>query len=108
MASDFIVVTTSVDSIEIAKHLQGLLLMQRLAACVQIAGPVESQYWWKTVLETTLEWTLVIKTKAILYEQLEAFLVDHHPYDTPEILAVPVLKGQARYLAWMDSELRLS
>ena len=77
----------------------------RLAACVQVIGPITSTYWWQGEIETAEEWLCLIKTRADLFEQLEAAIKEVHPYDVPEILAVPVVAGSEDYLAWLDSEL---
>lgn len=103
--SVYIQVTTAIDSVELAKHLQEMLLQQRLAACVQLSGPVESQYWWNGILETTLEWVLTLKTTQAFYTRIESLLLAHHPYTTPEILVTPILQGNLAYLEWIDSEL---
>lgn len=102
---DYIQVTTTVDTPEAAKLLQTAILENRLGACVQILGPIESCYWWKMMIETSLEWQLIIKTKASLYDTLELFLLKIHPYTTPQIIATPIINGNAEYLAWIDAEL---
>lgn len=95
-------VETRADAEKIAKELVGL----RLAACVQIVGPVTSSYWWKGKLEQAEEYQCVIKSRQDIYPDLEGAIKAVHPYDVPEILAMPVLSGNADYLSWLDKELR--
>jgi len=101
---DFIQVQVSIDSHEGAHALQQVLLQERAAACVQILGPISSAYWWKGRIEETQEWLCLAKTRRAEYERLEALVKDNHPYETPEILAIPVLLGNRQYLDWIDAE----
>jgi periplasmic divalent cation tolerance protein len=73
----------------------------RLAAGAQITGPVVSVFWHLGEFGTGEEWRLVLTTSAARYPELEAHLVKHHPWDNPEIVAVPVAFGAARYLEWV-------
>ena len=77
------------------------LVERRLAACVQVVGPVESRYRWEGRVETATEWLCVAKTTAERYDELEAAIGELHSYDVPEILAVPVVRGSAAYLRWL-------
>ena len=88
---------------EIGKKLADGLLGNRLAACVQ-ALPIHSAYRWKGAIQREPEILLLIKTKAALYPEVEAYLRAHHPYETPEILWLPIAAGFAGYLAWIDAE----
>lgn len=100
----FIQVTTTVatkeDAEKIAQHLVG----EKLAACVQILGPITSTYRWKGKVETASEWLCLIKTKESLYPELEKAIISLHSYETPEIVAVPIIKGSPGYLSWIDDE----
>ncbi len=95
---------TAVDSLEVAEEIARVLVAQRVAACVQVFGPVTSRYWWDGEVRTVSEWLCLIKTRADAYDRLEAALLDAHPYDTPEILAVPVERGLEGYVAWVANE----
>ena len=94
--------TTCPDS-EIGKKLADGLLENRLAACVQ-ALPIHSAYRWKGAIQREPEILLLIKTKAALYPEVEAYLRANHPYETPEIHWLPIAAGFAGYLAWIDAE----
>ena len=98
-------VSTTTEAKSSAQTIARALIEQRLAACVQIVGPITSTYRWQGEIETAEEWLCLIKTRSDLYEQLEAAIREVHPYDVPEILAVPVVAGSEDYLAWLDSGL---
>ena len=73
---------------------------------MQIVGPITSTYWWKGSIETAEEWLCLIKTSQNLYADLEKVIKEMHPYETPEIIAIPILTGSSDYLQWLDNELR--
>ncbi|MFJ3912078.1 divalent-cation tolerance protein CutA [Streptomyces vinaceus] len=93
-----------VDSAEEAAALARTAVEERLAACAQVTGPVTSVYRWQEALETSQEWQVLFKTTEAAYPALEARLTAGHPYDTPEIIATPVVRGSERYLAWVAAE----
>lgn len=101
---DAIQVMTAVDSREAAENISQRLLEARLAACVQIIGPVSSRYWWQGKIEQAEEWLCLAKTRAGLYAQVEAAIQAAHPYENPEVLAVPVSAGSAAYLEWLSAQ----
>jgi len=84
-----------------AERLARLLVEAGVAACVNVLGPVRSIYRWNGELCDDLEQQLVIKTRVGRYAALEELLRNEHPYDVPEILALPVAAGGASYLAWL-------
>ena len=104
MPDPAIIVVTQVPDRAVAADLARVLLEQRLAACVNIGAPVESIYHWRGRIETGEEIPVVIKTRSVLYSDVEAAVRKIHPYDTPEIIAIPVIDGDARYLAWITGE----
>lgn len=75
-----------------------------LAACVNRVGPLRSTYRWQGKLRDDAEFLLVIKTSPRRYPRLERRLSEIHPYDLPEIVALPVTRGSAEYLAWMGNK----
>ncbi|MCJ1677441.1 divalent cation tolerance protein CutA [Streptomyces sp. APSN-46.1] len=97
-------VLTTVDSAEVARELARDAVEARLAACAQISGPVTSVYRWKDELRSGQEWQVLLKTTEAAYPALEAALIAAHPYDTPEVIATPVVRGSADYLAWVAAE----
>lgn len=106
--SEFIQVFTAIDSESGAQNLSKVLVDKRLAACVQIVGPITSTYHWEGQVEISKEWLCLIKSKQSLYEQLEQAIKKNHPYDVPEILSLPVMDGNADYLDWLHAELKFS
>lgn len=97
-------VLTSMPDREAALALARTLVTGRLAACVSIGAPVESMYHWQGQIETAREVPVVIKTRAPLYRQVEAAIVASHPYELPEVVAVPISHGLAPYLDWIAAE----
>ena len=98
-------VSTTVESCEDASTLSRLIVEQRLGACVQVM-PCQSTYHWQGKIEESSEQKLLVKTLPGLLPELERLLCQHHPYDTPEILAIPVYWCNSDYLAWMKKELK--
>jgi periplasmic divalent cation tolerance protein len=101
----YIQVITTTETKADAQAIARAVVEKRLAGCVQIIGPITSTYWWQGEIETAEEWLCVIKSRRDLYERLEEAIREMHPYDVPEILAVPVIAGSQDYLRWLDSEL---
>jgi periplasmic divalent cation tolerance protein len=87
-----------------AERLAGVLLAQSLAACVQVGSPITSIYRWKGAVETSRERLILIKTRAELFAPVETAIRALHPYEVPEIIALPVSEGNAPYLAWLAAE----
>lgn len=90
-----------------APELARGIVEARLAACVALSGPIRSIYRWKGELQDDAETQLVIKTTRAHFTALEAHIRAHHPYEVPEILALPVVAGSAPYLAWLRTETRV-
>lgn len=103
--SDFLQVCTTVSTRGDAEALTTKLLESHLAACAHIVGPITSQYWWHGTLETATEWQCILKTAQHLYPSVEAHILSHHPYETPEIIAVPIVSGSNAYLRWIEQHL---
>jgi periplasmic divalent cation tolerance protein len=101
----FIQVTTTTESEEQAKKIADFLVATKLAACVQIVGPITSIYRWKGKVENAQEWLCLIKTREDFYTDIELAIKEMHFYETPEIIAVPIIKGSKEYLQWLDSEI---
>jgi periplasmic divalent cation tolerance protein len=103
---EYVQIITTTETKEDAEKIANVLVRKRLAACVQVIGPITSVYWWKEEIERTTEWLCVIKTRKDLYEEIEVVIRRNHSYETPEILVVPVLEGSKSYFSWLDKELR--
>lgn len=89
-----------------AERIATALVERGLAACVNVVPGVTSIYRWKGVVERDLELLLVIKTRADRFEALREALVSLHPYEVPELIALPVEGGHPPYLAWLDEATR--
>ena len=99
-----ILVLTSLPDRESAVALARTLVTGRLAACVTVGAPVESMYHWRGQIETASEVPVSVKTRRDLYPAVEAAIVAAHPYELPEVVAVPVSHGLGRYLDWIAEE----
>jgi periplasmic divalent cation tolerance protein len=104
MEYHYVVVFITVDSQETARKITDKLLTERKAACVNIIPKVESQYWWQGKIESTNELLLIVKTHAVLLEELIALVKQNHPYSVPEIIALPIIGGNKDYLKWIEAE----
>lgn len=101
------IVTTTVGSEADARELARVLVEKRLAACVQV-GPIVSTYRWDGEIQTDNEWELSIKTAAAVLDDVTAWVEEHHPYDTPQLLVTAVEGGSKPYLEWVRDETRAS
>jgi periplasmic divalent cation tolerance protein len=106
--NDYIQVVTTTEHREDAERIARTLVEERLAACVQVSGPITSVYRWKGQIETAQEWQCRAKSRRDLYEAIEQAIRRIHPYEVPEIVAMPILAGSAEYLAWLDGEVKMS
>ena len=101
--STLLVITNAPDR-DVALQLAHELVGRKLAACVNILGACTSVYRWNDKLETATEVPLLIKTRAEIYGEVEAAIKDLHPYELPEIIAVPVEHGLPDYLEWVNAQ----
>ncbi len=99
----YLQVTTALGSRQEAEQLAARLVEERLAACAQVAGPVASTYRWQGKVETAEEWYCHCKTTAEAWPALERRIRALHPYEVPEIIALPLEAGSADYLKWITS-----
>jgi periplasmic divalent cation tolerance protein len=99
-----LLVLTNVPERAAAERLADLLVEQRLAACVNILAPCRSVYRWKDAVQHDEEHPMLMKTTAERYPALEQALRAAHPYELPEIIAVPVERGLPAYLEWVAGE----
>ena len=96
--------TVAASSSEEASRIADALLDARLAACVQVIGPVESRYWWQGARESATEWLCLAKSRTDLLDRVVAAVRSVHSYETPEVVAVPIVGGDPAYLAWLAAE----
>ena len=101
MQHKYIQVVTTISGKRGAEKIAKSLIDKRLAPCVQILGPIKSIYRWKGKIETATEWACVIKTRKSLYKKVEKAIKKIHPYEVPEIIAVPIAAANKDYLKWI-------
>lgn len=99
-----LLIFTSLPDEASAQSLATALVSERLAACVNILAPCRSTYRWQGAIENARETPVLIKTTENRYAALEAAIRARHPYELPEIIAVPVAHGLPEYLSWVDAE----
>jgi len=102
---DVLLVFTTLPDRDAAQNLANTLITEKAAACVNILGACTSVYRWQGVIENAAEIPLLIKTTAARYDVLEAVIRRLHPYELPEIIAVPVAHGLPGYLQWVAKEM---
>ena len=98
----FVLVITTLPDESSARALAQALVESRLAACVNVLGSCHSVYRWQGAVEETGEVPLLIKARAERYAELEALICRRHPYQVPEIIALPIEGGLPAYMAWLD------
>lgn len=102
MPEPLLVITTLPDE-PTGERLAGLLVEKGLAACVNISAPLTSLYRWQGKIERDREVMLTIKTTVERYAAVEDAITESHPYELPEVIALPIVKGSTDYLAWIDT-----
>ena len=106
--TEYIQIFTTTENKKDAEKIAKEVVEKRLAACAQVLGPIESTYWWEGEVEKTKEWLCIMKSRNDLYGELEKAIKGIHPYDVPEILAIPVISGNPGYLQWVDKEVAVN
>lgn len=101
--TEFLIVITTLPDRDTAVSLAADLVRARLAACVNIGAPVTSVYEWQGTVQQENEVVLTIKTHERRLAALRDEIVARHPYELPEVIAVPITAGLSGYLAWIDS-----
>ena len=99
-------VATTTGNRDEAERIAVALVERKLAACVQISGPVSSIYHWQGNVEHSQEWVCTVKTIQTRYDEVEKTIRELHSYDVPEILAVKVKAGLGDYLRWIHDEVK--
>jgi periplasmic divalent cation tolerance protein len=105
-ATSFKLVLVTAPNRSVARRLAQHALEARLAACANLIPGIESHYWWQGRVERGQEILIVFKTRARQLAALERLIISRHPYDTPEILAVPLSQGTPRYLNWITASMK--
>lgn len=103
--SDLIQVQTTVDSSSKATEIANQLVESRLAACVQISSPVVSVYRWDSEIQQTPEYVLAIKSTRAAWPMLQNLLSEIHPYDEPQIIALPIQESSDSFASWVNEQI---
>ena len=103
--TEYIQLFTTTEKRNDAKMIAAEVVKKRLAACAQVVGPITSTYWWEGKIEEAEEWFCIMKSRKDLYDGLEKAIRGIHPYDVPEIVALPIVSGNPSYLRWVDKAL---
>lgn len=106
--SQCVQVQTAAGTRDEAAAIADALLSRRLAACVQIVGPIQSRYWWQGELESAEEWLCLAKTTTERADAVVAAVGEVHSYETPEIVVTAILGGSDAYLQWVAGEVAAS
>lgn len=97
----FLIVFCTCGNEEEALRLANALVERRLAACVNVLPPVQSIYRWKSEVQSTAEYLLLIKTTEDRFDGLRDAIIEMHSYETPEVIGIPIADGSEKYLAWL-------
>ena len=100
----FIVVLVTVPGKKVAKRIAQELLLQRVAACINILKDVDSLFWWQGRIDKAKEHLLVIKTRKSLFSKLKKIVENSHPYQVVEIIALPLADINKKYRDWLKKE----
>lgn len=101
-----VVIFITASSREEADKISGVLLNKKLAACVNIVADVDSLFWWKAKIDRAREVLLVVKSKKAKLAKIIEAVKSNHSYDTPEIIALPIIGGYKPYLDWINESVR--
>ena len=104
--TEYIQIYTTTESRGDSERISRKMVENRLAACAQIIGPITSIYWWKSRIEQAEEWLCILKSTKGSFKTIEKAIKEIHPYEEPEIIAVPIVGGSEGYLKWLEYELK--
>ena len=99
-----LLILTNLPDVASAEKLATALIEARVAACVNVLAPCRSIYRWQGAVEQAVEIPLLIKSTAVNYPLVEAMIRSQHPYDVPELIALPITHGLPAYLGWLATE----
>ncbi|HSO27004.1 MAG TPA: divalent-cation tolerance protein CutA [Anaerolineales bacterium] len=108
MEEEYLVVFVTAPSEEVARQIAAQVVGEKLAACANILPAIQSLYWWEGKVQEDKEVLLIFKTQKLRMSGLETVVKQIHPYDVPEIIALPVAAGSQAYLDWIGASIRLA
>jgi periplasmic divalent cation tolerance protein len=101
---EIIIVFVTVPGLKEGSRISKGILASRLAACVSLIPGVQSMYWWEGKIARAKEAMLVVKTTKLQYQKLERKILELHPYEVPEVIAIPLVGGSPQYIEWVNRE----
>ena len=104
--NNYLLILVTAPNLKMARKLAREALEQKLIACANIIPKIESHYWWQDKIDSSAEVLLVFKTTLRNVRAFEKFVLENHPYDTPEFIALPVASGTNRYLDWLAANVK--
>src|SRR5262245_22363866 len=104
--SQYALVLVTTPDVKIARLLSRAALEKRLVACANIIPKIESHYWWQDKIDSSSEVLVILKTTRARLAALEKLVLDKHPYETPEVVALQLTKGNRRYLDWLRDSIQ--
>jgi len=102
--NEIVMVFVTVPSLREASRISKAVLTSRLAACVNVIPGIQSMYQWKGKIVQEKEAMLVLKTTRLRYRKLEEKIKELHPYEAPEVIAIPLICGSSQYIEWVTRE----
>jgi len=103
-----VLVITTLNSTDKGEEIAAKLVNLRLAACVNILGPITSYYFWENKLQKDIEYKLFIKSREDLWPEICSFIKKEHPYSVPEILKVEISEADKEYYQWLIESCKVS
>lgn len=100
-ATRYVIVLVTAPDLDVARKLAKAALAAHAVACANLVPQLESHYWWQGKLESSQEVLVIMKTTKAKLNGLEKIVLAHHPYETPEIIALPLSQGNQKYLRWI-------
>ena len=104
----FIVIYCTCPDSGTADALAKKLLEEKQIACANLLPGLESRYWWEGKIQEDKEVLLILKTAHSLFKAVETLILKNHPYQVPEIIALPILQGNTSYLSWIQDSVKVS
>jgi periplasmic divalent cation tolerance protein len=102
---EFVQVSVTAPDRQLAEKIAGALVVEKLAACAQVTGPITSFFWWEGKVDNANEYLIILKTKTSLLVPIREVLRRLHPYQVPELIALPITSGSPDYLQWLAATL---
>ena len=102
----FAVVLVTAPDLKVARKLARGALAAKLVACANLIPKIESHYWWRGKIESSAEVLILFKTTTPKLRAFEKFILEEHPYDTPEFIVLPIASGAKRYLKWLAATVK--